>query len=41
MRLSAFGFMVLSTLCIVSVATRAQDAHDHGQAGDVGQRLAG
>ena len=29
MRLSAFGFVVLSTLCIMSVAARAQDAHDH------------
>jgi hypothetical protein len=31
MRLSAVGFMVLSTLCIVSVAARAQDTHDHAQ----------
>ena len=36
MRLSAVGFMVISTLCIVSVAARAQDAHDHAQ-GQYGQ----
>ena len=37
MRLSAVGFVVLSTLCIVSVAARGQDAHDHAQGQNGGQ----
>ena len=36
MRLSAIGFVLLSTLCIVNIPARAQDAHDHAQ-GQYGQ----
>ena len=31
MRLSAPGFVLLSTLCIASVGARAQDSRDHAQ----------
>src|SRR5215203_5585335 len=31
MRLSMLGLVLLSTVCITSVAARAQDAHDHAQ----------
>ena len=39
MRLSAFGFVLLSALRIASANARAQDAHDHAQGGHAqGQR---
>jgi hypothetical protein len=39
MRLSAFGFVLLSALWIASANARAQDAHDHAQGGHAqGQR---
>jgi hypothetical protein len=37
MRLSAFGFLLLSALWIASADVRAQDAHDHAQGQNGGQ----
>ena len=36
MRLSALGFLLLSSLCIASVGARAQEAHEHAE-GQYGQ----